>query len=134
MYEGYYLNLGRVWKRGLKTVCYFAWSKVTLNERVKWRSDSVEEILGEGGVAPDVFGKLYLLIPHQKSGEWFRQKCKNMRLFLNLKVKWNPVNCPCKLCKRYIGGVGFTWMSNMEQWNNIHRVKTVWIDSECRVI
>ena len=24
------------------------------------------------------------------------------------KVKsWNPINCPCKLCKTYIGGIGY---------------------------
>ena len=31
------------------------------------------------------------------------------------KVKsWNPVNCPCKLYKKNIGGVGYVWM--MEQY------------------
>ena len=24
------------------------------------------------------------------------------------KVKsWNPINCPCKLCKTYIGSIGY---------------------------
>ena len=23
---------------------------------------------------------------------------------------WNPTNCSCKLCKTYIGGVGYVWM------------------------
>ena len=27
--------------------------------------------------------------------------------------KVNPINCPCELCKTYIGGVGYVWM--MEQ-------------------
>ena len=27
---------------------------------------------------------------------------------------WNPVSCPCKLCKKNIGGVGYVWM--MEQY------------------
>ena len=45
------------------------------------------------------------------------QKCRNVRLFLNLESKvksWNPINCPCKLCKTYIEGVGYIWM--MEQY------------------
>ena len=25
-------------------------------------------------------------------------------------ISWNPTNCPCKLCKTYIGGVGYVWM------------------------
>ena len=31
------------------------------------------------------------------------------------KVKsWNPVNYPCKLCKKNTGGMGYVWM--MEQY------------------
>ena len=47
------------------------------------------------------------------------------------KVKsWNPINCPCKLCKTYIGGVGYVWM--MEQYTPSDR--PYWIESECWAI
>ena len=45
------------------------------------------------------------------------------------KVKsWNPINCPCKLSKTYIGGVEYVWMMEETAWQN------VWIDAECRNI
>ena len=45
----------------------------------------------------------------QKFGKCCHHKCRNMTL-LEFKSKlksWNPINCPCKLCKTYIGGVGY---------------------------
>ena len=42
------------------------------------------------------------------------QACETFFEF-NIKVKsLNPINCPCKLCKTYIGGAGYVWM--MEQY------------------
>ena len=34
--------------------------------------------------------------------------CKSLGEFKNRIKSWIPKNCPCKLCKTYIAGVGYT--------------------------
>ena len=31
--------------------------------------------------------------------------------FKKIIRKWIPNNCPCRLCKRYVDGVGFLWFT-----------------------
>ena len=42
------------------------------------------------------------------------QECETLFEFKSKVKSWNPINCPCKLWKTYIGGVGYVWM--MEQY------------------
>ena len=35
------------------------------------------------------------------------QECETLFEFKSKVKSWNPINCPCKLCKTYIGGVGY---------------------------
>ena len=35
------------------------------------------------------------------------QECETRFEFKSKVKSWNPINCPCKLCKTYIGGVGY---------------------------
>ena len=35
------------------------------------------------------------------------QECETIFEFKSKVKSWNPINCPCKLCKTYIGGVGY---------------------------
>ena len=35
------------------------------------------------------------------------QECETLFEFKSKVKCWNPINCPCKLCKTYIGGVGY---------------------------
>ena len=34
--------------------------------------------------------------------------CKSLSEFKTRIKSWIPMNCPCKLCKTYIAGVGYT--------------------------
>ena len=36
------------------------------------------------------------------------KSCKSLGEFKNRIKSWTPTNCPCKLCKTYIAGVGYT--------------------------
>ena len=58
------------------------------------------------------------------------QECETLFEFKSKVKSWNPINCPCKLCKTYIGGVGYVWM--MEQYTPSDR--PYWIESECWAI
>ena len=42
------------------------------------------------------------------------QECETFFEFKSKVKSWNPINCPCKLCKTYIGGIGYIWI--MEQY------------------
>ena len=57
-------------------------------------------------------------------------ECETLFEFKSKVKSWNPINCPCKLCKTYIGGVGYVWM--MEQYTPSDR--PYWIESECWAI
>ena len=35
------------------------------------------------------------------------KECETIFEFKSKLKSWNPINCPCKLCKRYIGGAGY---------------------------
>ena len=35
------------------------------------------------------------------------QECETLFEFKSKVKSWNLINCPCKLCKTYIGGVGY---------------------------
>ena len=35
------------------------------------------------------------------------QECETFSEFKSKVKSWNPINCLCKLCKTYIGGVGY---------------------------
>ena len=35
------------------------------------------------------------------------QECETLFEFESKVKSWNPINCPCKLCKTYIGGIGY---------------------------
>ena len=38
----------------------------------------------------------------------YLKTCKSLGEFKNRIKSWIPKNCPCKLCKTYIAGVGYT--------------------------
>ena len=35
------------------------------------------------------------------------KKCSNLNEFKNAIKEWIPINCPCRICKNYVAGVGF---------------------------
>ena len=35
------------------------------------------------------------------------QQCQTLVEVKSKVTSWNPINCPCKLCKTYIGGAGY---------------------------
>ena len=41
------------------------------------------------------------------------QECETLFEFKSKVKSWNPINCACKLCETYIGGIGY--VSMMEQ-------------------
>ena len=42
--------------------------------------------------------KIWALVP---------DSIKNTNFLNDLIKKWNPVRCPCKLCRTYVNGVGY---------------------------
>ena len=38
------------------------------------------------------------------------QECETLFEFESKVKSWNPINWPCKLCKTYIGGIGYIWI------------------------
>ena len=36
------------------------------------------------------------------------KKSSSVRQFKTLIINWSPADCPCRLCKTYIQGVGYT--------------------------
>ena len=45
--------------------------------------------------------KIWSIIPNGIKEE------KSQNSFTKKRKQWKPVNCPCKLCKTYVGGVGY---------------------------
>ena len=45
--------------------------------------------------------KIWLLIPNEIKAS------SSLKLFKKSIKKWKPLRCPCRLCKLYVGGVGF---------------------------
>ena len=38
------------------------------------------------------------------------KKLTSLQIFKNKIKTWAPENCPCRLCKTYVQGVGFVWI------------------------
>ena len=41
------------------------------------------------------------------------RKASSYQIFKSEIKRWRPTNCPCRLCKNYIGNLGFT---NISSW------------------
>ena len=65
--------------------------KIARNEAVRNGFDSIS----------DLGPKIWEMLPSEM------QECETLFEFKSKVKSWNPINCPHKLCKTYIGGVGY---------------------------
>ena len=64
------------------------------SHKVRTVSYGIETLLY---LAPKIWNIIPISIKNAKSVNEFKQKI----------ISWNPTNCPCKLCKTYVAGVGY---------------------------
>ena len=64
--------------------------KIARNEAVRNGFDSIS----------DLRPKIWEMLPSEM------QECETLFEFKSKVKYWNSINCPCKRCKMYIGGVG----------------------------
>ena len=78
-----------------ENLCYNIWNKRTFHSRnirtVHFGSETLSHL------AP----KIWELVPEEI------KKLKSATSFKNAIKKWEPANCPCRLCQTYIFQVGF---------------------------
>ena len=65
--------------------------KIPRNETVRNRFENISYLRA----------KIWEMLPSEM------QECETLFEFKSRVKSWNPINCPCKLCKTYIGGVGY---------------------------